>query len=503
MAAVRKVIVTNASAATEKYGATGWAKIRRAVSALATADRKRGITTTLFKIDAAADAAKVGAQAVTSASDPQAAKAVVDAIAAQLAPAYVVLLGGDELVPQAQLVNPLWTGDPIDDPDRLVPSDLPYACDVPYSTSISAFRGPTRVVGRIPDLAGVADPAALLAQIRASARAVPAARPADVPVFALSTQTWRTSTQLSLGKLPGVSGAVRTCPADGPDWAASDLAPEVHFVNCHGAEFDPRWYGEATPGQRTLPPAMEAASLPGLVGRGTVVGTECCYGAALWPPAAAGGQAGVALTYLLQGAGGVFGASTTSYGPAASNEYADVLCRLFCDEVLSGASIGRAVLSARQRFVQGQSFLDPTDLKTLAQFVLLGDPSYQPFVRAGRPQRHRRMRSLRVCPIAGACCIRSAVRWRAARSPARIPLCRKGDSRALSCGRRWAGRSQPARRSARSWPSRPTAAAGVAPIEPTQAHVAFVAGRGSQPQTLVVVRADADGTPEVRVVVKR
>ena len=349
----------------------------------------------------------------------------------------------------------------------------------------------------------LADPAALLAQIRASARAVPAARPAEVPVFALSTQTWRTSTQLSLGKLPGVSGVVRTCPADGPDWAASDLVPAVHFVNCHGAEFDPRWYGEATPGQRTLPPAMEAASLPGLVGRGTVVGTECCYGTALWPPAAAGGQAGVALTYLLQGAGGVFGASTTSYGPAASNEYADVLCRLFCDEVLSGASIGRAVLSARQRFVQGQSFLDPTDLKTLAQFVLLGDPSYQPFSGSAVPaapsqnaitpgvSNRRRMLYSVGRALAGS-----------ALACADTPLPQGAFSRAQL--RDALGRSVPAGTAIRTFVAEPpTAVAGVAPIEPTQAHVAFVAGRGSQPQTLVVVRADADGTPEVRVVVKR
>lgn len=497
MAAVRKVIVTNAAAATEKYGAAGWAKIRRAVSALATADRNRGITTTLFKIDSVADTAKVGAQPVTSASDFQAAKAAVDAIAAKLAPAYVVLLGGDELVPQAQLINPLWTGDAIDDPDRLVPSDLPYACDVPYSTSISAFRGPTRVVGRIPDLAGVADPAALLAQIRALTSAVPAERPADVPVFALSTQTWRTSTRLSLGKLPGVSGAVRTCPADGPDWAASDLVPRIHFVNCHGAEFDPRWYGEATPGQRTLPPAMEAASLPGLVGRGTVVGTECCYGAALWPPAAAGGQAGVALTYLLQGAGGVFGASTTSYGPAASNEYADVLCRLFCDEVLGGASIGRAVLSARQRFVQGQSFLDPTDLKTLAQFVLLGDPSYQPFaapspnaITAGVSNRRRMLHAV------GRALAGSAL------ACADTPLSQRRFSRAQL--REVLGQPVPTGTAIRTFVAEPPATTtAYAPAEPAQAHVAFIGPRRSQPQTLVVVRADVDGSPEVRVVVKR
>ncbi len=483
MVAVRKVIVTHSAAAVAKYGPAGWTKIRRAVTALTTADRKRGITTSLLRLDSASDTAKVGAEAVASAQDPQAVKAVLDAISEKLAPAYLVLLGGPEIVPHAWLINPLWTGDPADDPDQLVASDLPYACDVPYSTSISAYRGPTRVVGRIPDLPGVADPAALVAQLRSAARVTSSARPAAVPVFALSTQTWRTSTLLSLGKLPGVSGPVRTCPVDGPDWAAADLAPSVHLVNCHGAEFDPRWYGEAKAGQQILPPALEAARLAGLVVPGTIVGTECCYGAALWPPSAAGGQPGVALSYLLQGAGAVFGASDTSYGPAASNEYADVICRLFCDEVLSGASTGRAALSARQRFVQGQSFLDPTDLKTLAQFLLLGDPSYQLFIGAGPPIAGASDRR-RVLSSVGRALASSVT------ACSDIPLQRQGFSRTQL--REAAGRPVPSGTAIRTFVA-----------ETSRAHVAFVRERRSGQQNLIVVRAHDDGSAEVRVVVKR
>jgi len=46
--------------------------------------------------------------------------------------------------------------------------------------------------------------------------------------------------------------------------------------------------------------------------------------------------------------------------------------------VLAGASLGRAALEARQRFAALYTHLDPTDLKTLAQFYLLGDPSIHP-----------------------------------------------------------------------------------------------------------------------------
>jgi hypothetical protein len=46
--------------------------------------------------------------------------------------------------------------------------------------------------------------------------------------------------------------------------------------------------------------------------------------------------------------------------------------------VLDCASIGRAALTARQQFAEQCQQTDPVDLKTLAQFCLLGDPSIQP-----------------------------------------------------------------------------------------------------------------------------
>ena len=41
--------------------------------------------------------------------------------------------------------------------------DLPYACDAPYSRDITKFIGPTRVIGRLPDMTGASEPSHLLA----------------------------------------------------------------------------------------------------------------------------------------------------------------------------------------------------------------------------------------------------------------------------------------------------------------------------------------------------
>ena len=71
-------------------------------------------------------------------------------------------------------------------------------------------------------------------------------------------------------------------------------------------------------------------------------------------------------------------AATIAYGPADGNGAADLITQYFLLAMLDGASLGRAALIARQRFVQQTAELDPADLKTLAQFNLLGDPSIHP-----------------------------------------------------------------------------------------------------------------------------
>jgi hypothetical protein len=82
--------------------------------------------------------------------------------------------------------------------------------------------------------------------------------------------------------------------------------------------------------------------------------------------------------YLIEGAYGYFGSSTIAYGPAKGNGAADLITQYFLLAMLDGASLGRAALLARQRFVQQSAELDPMDLKTLGQVNLLGDPSVHP-----------------------------------------------------------------------------------------------------------------------------
>ncbi|WP_447978501.1 hypothetical protein [Candidatus Nitrospira bockiana] len=373
MARVDKVIVTNVSRLKQKYGA-GYQAIQRAVKALIAADKRRRLTTRLVALDDAAAMKRVQGRRVTTFHDCKQNKTAIDTIYRALAPDYLVILGSVDVIPHQDVRNPAYTG-PEGDPDRYAYSDLPYACEAPYSKRPEDFRGPTRVVGRVPDITGGRDPGYLVALLETAADYTTLAREDYLPYFGLSAAVWKRSTALSLENTFGSSQGLQLSPPKGYEWPGSLLARRMHFINCHGAEVDAFFYGQL---RTNYPHAHSAAYLDKRIMEGTIVAAECCYGAELYNPAGAQGQMGIAQTYLANKAYAYFGSSTIAYGPSEGNGAADLLCQFFLQQVLNGASVGRAALEARQRFVQSANLLEPTDLKTLAQFTLLGDPAIHP-----------------------------------------------------------------------------------------------------------------------------
>jgi hypothetical protein len=375
-----KVIITNVSALRAKYGAK-YAQVRTAILNLAAADNVRGITSRLVAIDSAADMKKVHGTAVVNASNQRAVKAAVDAIYTAHSPDYILILGGPDVVPHVDLNNP-FSGTEDDDGDETVPSDAPYACRAAWSQNPQDFIGPTRVLGRLPDVVGAAEPSYLLNLLRIAANCKTRDRSSYSGYLAFSAKTWKKSTALSVSNLFGPNSPIHTSPPDGPNWTKTEMAPRIHFINCHGDVATSKFFGEYPKGK--FFDAHDSAHLPSRVTEGSVIAAECCYGAQLYDPQAANGKPGICSTYLNEGAYGFFGSSTIAYGPAEGNGQADLICQYFIEGVLKGASLGRAALEARQRFVAQFSHLDPSDLKTAVQFNLLGDPSIQ----AVKPEPH-------------------------------------------------------------------------------------------------------------------
>jgi hypothetical protein len=375
---VDKVILSHRAALTAKYGAAGAASLAAALQALIQADLGRGLVTELVWLDDAAQMQGLPAPAITRPGDPAQAKAAIDGVYRALAPDYLIILGAPDVVPHQDLRNPVYAGPAGDDPDEFAYGDLPYACDAPYSQDANDFKGPTRVVSRLPDRQGAQTPDGLVALIRRAANPRSQPRSNFGPYFAASAQVWEASSRQSARNMFGSDADLQLVPPAGPPWPAPRLNRLVHFFNCHGASDSDQFYGQPASGAHQYPPALVGSGLVGQVSEGAVMAAECCYGGQLYATSAAQPQPPICNRYLENGASAAWVSTTIAYGPSSGNGQADLITQYFITSVLGGASIGRAALEARQAFVRAASPSDPSDLKTLAQFNLYGDASVQP-----------------------------------------------------------------------------------------------------------------------------
>jgi hypothetical protein len=368
-----KLIVSNRGALRKKYGAAGFKQVAAAAAALVAADKKRGLRTRVLYLDDPRSMKMAGAPPVTEPAHPRQNKAAIDAVYNKYTPDYLVLLGAPDVIPHQDVLNPVYR--PGDDDDRLVLSDVPYACDAEYSRDAAKFVGPSRVVTRLPDLAGSADVSFLLRLLKTAAGYRRRSHTDYARCFGLTARVWQSSTGLSLFNLFGNDSALKSSPEAGPRFTSTQLAPLVHFINCHGASSDPSFYGESGEG---LPEALTSKALNRRIKPGTLVAAECCYGGELYDSVGLGLDLPICQTYLDQGAYAYMGSTTVAYGPATGNGQADLICQYFLLRMFKGASVGRAGLEARQRFIRQAAQMDPVDLKTLMQFCVYGDASLHP-----------------------------------------------------------------------------------------------------------------------------
>lgn len=365
-----KILVVNSAAIRAKYNNKGLQAVRGALRDLVAADKARGLKAQMIDISDVATMKRYRGKAVATPKSERQSKDAVDAIYAALKPDYLVLIDGPDVIPHLVLDNPVPK-----DKDENVPSDLPYASDAAFSTRDAArYAAVTRVVGRIPGIYGAAEPSHLIKLIRAAARFRSRRRADYLRYFAMSARVWSKSTEQSVDNIFG-SNAIKTCPPSGTPSVRRMLTPLSQFINCHGGETDPQFYGQS--GER-YPVSMTSEDVAKGAPRNAIVAAECCFGAQLFDPCRADGKWPISNTYLEAGSIGFFGSTTTAYGPEDGNSGADLVTQYFLINTLAGASIGRACLQSRQKFVSGQKMEDPVNLKTLAQFLLLGDPSLQP-----------------------------------------------------------------------------------------------------------------------------
>lgn len=368
---VSKVIIINESASKKKYGTSGWSKIKKAIDKLVAADKKRNIGTQVVAIDSAKSMKPFQGKPVKKSSSAIQVKRAIDAIFKSTQPHYLVLLGGPDLIPHVKMRNPIQ--DAGEDPN--VPSDLPYACDAAYSLNIENFVGPTRVLGRLPDVPNDSSPNYLIALLKVAAGWKSGSASQYANYFGVTAEVWKQSSRKNVKKLFGTTKKLKICPHHKSPWSKVELKPRMHFINCHGADTDAGFYGEPGPD----PLAHWSEHLENRITEGTVVAAECCYGAMLYEPAPEFGiPMSIPNRYLRESAYGYLGSTNIAWGSSTFITLADEICQRFILSVQTGASLGRSLLEARQKFVAKNAPLGPHSLKTLAQFTLLGDPSIHP-----------------------------------------------------------------------------------------------------------------------------
>jgi len=386
-----KLSITLRKRLVKKYSAADVARIDQAVAGWIQADAARSIRTVHVAIDDAAAMKPFKVKALGGTVTAAKVKKVLDALVAKLAPDYVVLFGAGDIVPFFDVANP--SRDEAGDDDDRVPTDNPYACSAAFKAgTISSYLVPDRVVGRIPDVPGVADPSWLLDYLAKAAAWTGRKKSAYAKGFDVCTSTWKKAGAACVEMLARPKSSLLVSP---PTTRASAAAKRRerslrHLIKCHGNREDSAFYGE---GGGAFPEALRSPDIAGRVRTGTVVGAMCCYGASLFDPASPAavraGEPPIASHYLKLGAYGFLGSSTIAWVGSDGMLCADWVVTSFLKAVSGGASLGRAALEAKQEFLRWlqQQGTDPdvADEKTLLQFMLLRDPSIHPVIAAAAP----------------------------------------------------------------------------------------------------------------------
>jgi hypothetical protein len=379
-----KLSVTVRGNLERKYNAPNLKLVDRAVSDWIAQDRKRGIKTISVAVDNAKAMKELGVPAIKGTATASKVKSAIDALWERLTPDYLVLFGGDEIVPHFVVANPSY--DDSGDDDKEVPTDNPYASSRRWSASKrSSYLIPDRVVGRIPDMIEDGDPAWLVDYLATATHWTPQAPGTFDKAYTICASPWKTAGEACVEYLGKDASILLVSPPEEDKSAAPrrQLASRLHMIKCHGSPLDPRFFGQRG---GWYPPALFSGTLKPRLKPGTVAAAMCCYGAQIFSPfdkaATVPGAWPLASTYLRGEAPGFVGSTMIAWVGDKTMVCADWIAAGYLKSVLGGASIGRAFLEAKQDYVrwiseQGSS-PDRADEKTLIEFVLLGDPSIQP-----------------------------------------------------------------------------------------------------------------------------
>ncbi|MFQ5945220.1 MAG: tetratricopeptide repeat protein, partial [Anaerolineae bacterium] len=217
---------------------------------------------------------------------------------------YLLLVGGDSIVPFFRIPNPS------DDGDEQVLSDAPY------SSRTGNYLLPDRAVGRIPDL-GSSEALTDLIRRTAAAHRKGLRRGGRLgrlfsghgsKPLAVSAGVWRDASAAVMRALGDGRGLQVSPPFSDQEFLeAYDRIPSLAYFNLHGVAGSPYWYGHGSADEEeapVFPIALTPLNLNWADPTEAVVFSEACYGADIVGRSI---QDSVALAFLASGARGFIG----------------------------------------------------------------------------------------------------------------------------------------------------------------------------------------------------
>ncbi len=398
------LIISNKAALQGMYGRSGFEQLHTDLRELQQAvEARTELEAVLAYVDDEQSLAAFGVRPADP-TNPWQVKRVVDGIDGRLAERggqvrYVLIVGGDGVIPFHRLPNP------VDDQDSDVPSDNPYAC------RDTGHIIPERAIGRMPDggngdirylerLIWTAVEAhqrravskGLLSTLSVALGKIRGAGERDGGM-GYSASIWRKASR-AVFRLIGDDRRLRTSPPLTYEGFEVLDPPHFSYFNLHGVEDGPNWYGQRDalfPADYPLFPLALRPHDPSIEEhRNAVVFTEACYGANILGKTE---KESIALRLLAAGALAVVGSTKVSYGSIAPPLLgADLVGRYFWEGLRDRLTIGDALRHAKVSMAddmqERQGYLDDEDQKALISFVLYGDPALSiSFLPGGRSVR--------------------------------------------------------------------------------------------------------------------
>jgi hypothetical protein len=372
-----ELIVTSKFRLAEKYGPDGFMRIEERLSELERATK--GLEVKMVYVD---EGGTLDGLEPVDPTDPWAIKALIDGIDERLQAEgreakFLLLVGGDDVIPFCRLPNPADDG------------ELEVWTDNPYASRDDNFLLPQRAVGRIPDgkredillsllevaIEGQREKGRPTGMVAGLIRGLRRSRSS----LGLSAEIWQEASQAVFEAIGNSKGLEISPPFTDQEFLEQHTqVPPLAYFNLHGVKEAAYWYGHSSSGEEIdFPIAFTPLNLAWTEVSGAVVYSEACYGAHLREGST---DSSIPLAFLAKGAKAVIGSTGMAYGaltPPLSG--ADLLGRNLWLGLKRGFTIGEALLRAKlglvEEMAERQGFLDGEDQKTILSFVLYGDPS--------------------------------------------------------------------------------------------------------------------------------